>query len=50
MHFHNTHASLPITKLDEHNRARTKVEEGICLSLEAIQRAEEEEDYVYLEA
>ena len=49
MHFQDTHASLPIIKLEEHNRARTKVEEGIRLFLEAIKRAEEEEDYARLE-
>ena len=42
MHFHNTHASLIITREGEHNLARMKVEVGVRLSLEARQRAEEE--------
>ena len=49
MHFHNTHASLPITRAEEHKRARLNVEEGIRLSLEAIRKAEEVEDHARLE-
>ena len=42
MHFHDTHASLPIIIADEHKRAQLKVEEGVRLALEARQRAEYE--------
>ena len=48
MHFHDTHASLPITRSEEHKRVRLKVEVGVCLALEARQRAEEE--HAWLEA
>ena len=44
------HASLPITRAEEHKRAQPKVEDGIRLAFEAIQRAEEEEDHAWLEA
>ena len=44
------HTSLPITRLEEHNLARMKVEEGVRLALEARQRAEEEEENTRLEA
>ena len=47
--FHNTHTSIPITRSEEHNCAQPKIEEGVCLSLEAIRIAEEEEE-VWLEA
>ena len=43
MDFHNTHASLPITRAEEHNRAWLKVEEEVRLSLEARHRVEEEQ-------
>ena len=42
MHFHDTHASLPIIRAEDHNCARLKVEEGVRLSIEARWRAEEE--------
>ena len=48
MHFNDTHASLPITRAEEHKRARLKVEVGVRLALEARQRAEEE--HTWLEA
>ena len=48
MHFHDTHASLTITRAEEHKRAQMKVEVGVRLSLEAWQRAEE--DHAWLEA
>ena len=49
MHFHNTHASLPITGEEEHKRARLKVELGLRLALEARQRAEEEHSWIEAE-
>ena len=42
------HASLRITRAEEHRRARLKVEVGLHLALEAIQRAGEE--HTWLEA
>ena len=48
MHFHDAHASLPITAAEEHKHARLKVEVGVRLPLEARQRAEEE--HTWLEA
>ena len=48
MHFHDTLASLPMNRAEEHKRARLKVEVGVCLSLEARQRVEEE--HAWLEA
>ena len=42
MHFHDTLASLPMSRAEEHKRARLKVEVGVRLSLEARQRVEEE--------
>ena len=50
MHFYDTHTSLPITRAEEHKLARLKVEVGVCLSLEAIKRAEEEEEHTWLES
>ena len=50
MHFHDMHKLLPITIAEEYNYTRPKVEEGIRLSLELIQRAEEEEDHAWIEA
>ena len=50
MHFHDTHASLPITRAEEHKCERLKVEEGVHLALEARRRADEEEDHTQLEA
>ena len=49
MHFHNTHASLPINGAEEHKRARLKVEVGVRLALEARQRTEEEHALVEAE-
>ena len=46
----NMHASLPITRSEEHKRAQLKVEVGVRLALEARQRAEEEEEHAWLEA
>ena len=48
MHFHDMHASLPMTRAEEHKRARLKVEVGLWLALEERQRAEEE--HAWLEA
>ena len=48
MHFHDTHASLPINRAEEHKHAQLKVEVGVRLALEARQRVEEE--YAWLEA
>ena len=48
MHFHDTYASLPMTRAEEHKRARLQVEVGVRLALEARQRAEEE--HTWLEA
>ena len=48
MHFHYTHASLPMTRAEEHKRARLKVEVGLRLALEARQSVEEE--HAWLEA
>ena len=42
--------SLPITISEEHKHAQMKVEEGVRLSLEERQRAEEEEEHAQLEA
>ena len=42
MYFHDTHASLPITRAEDHKRAWAKVEEGVRLDLDARWRAEEE--------
>ena len=42
MHFHDTHASLPMSREDEHKRAQLKVELGVRLALEERQRVEEE--------
>ena len=49
MHFHNTHTSLPITRADEHKRARLNVGERERLYLEARQRAEEEHTWIEAE-
>ena len=48
MHFHDTLTSLPMTRAEEHKRARLKVEVGVRLALEARQRVEEE--HAWLEA
>ena len=42
MYFLDMHASLPMTRAEEHKRARLKVEVGVRLALEARQRVEEE--------
>ena len=44
--FLNTHASLPMTRAEEHKRARLKVEVGLRLALEARQRVEEEHTWL----
>ena len=48
--FHDTHNSLPITRAEEHKRARLKVEVGVRQSLEARRRVEEEEEHTWIEA
>ena len=48
MHFHDTLASLTMTRAEEHKHARLKVEVGVRLALEARQRVEEE--HAWLEA
>ena len=48
MHFLDTHASLTMTRSEEHKRARLKVEAGVRLALEARQRLEKE--HAWLEA
>ena len=48
MHFHDTLASLRMTRAEEHKRARLKVEVGVRLAPEARQRVEEE--HAWLEA
>ena len=50
MHFHNTHASLTINRVEEYKRTRLKVEEGVRLALEARWRAKEKEEHTRLEA
>ena len=50
MHFYNMHTSLPITRAEEHKRARVKVEEELRLALEARWIVEEEEEHARLEA
>ena len=42
MHFHDTLASVTMTRAEEHKRARLKVEVGVCLAPETRQRVEEE--------
>ena len=49
MHFHDTIASLPMTRAEEHKRARLKVEVGVRLALEARQRVEEEHSWLEAE-
>ena len=48
MHFHDTLASLPIDGSEDHKRTQLKVDVGVRLVLEAIQRVEEE--HAWLEA
>ena len=48
MHFLDTHASLPMTRAEEHKRARLKVDVGVRLALEA-RRIEEEEEHTRIE-
>ena len=48
MHFLDMHASLPMTRAEEHKRARLRLEVGVRLALEAKQRVEEE--HAWLEA
>ena len=50
MHFLDTHASLPMTRAEEHKRARLKVEVGVRLALETIQRVAEEHAWLEAEA
>ena len=48
MHFHDTLTSLPMTRAEEHKRARLKVEVGVHLALVGRQRVGEE--HAWLEA
>ena len=48
MHFHDTHASPPINRAEDHKSTRLKVDVGVRLPLESIQRVEEE--HAWLEA
>ena len=48
MHFHDTLASLRMTRAEEHKRARLKVEVEVRLAPGARQRVEEE--HAWLEA
>ena len=50
LYFHYTHTSLPITRVEENKGSQLKLEEGVCLSLEARRRAEEEEKHSWIEA
>ena len=50
MNFHETHASLPITRAGDHKRVRLKVEEGVRLDLEARRRSEENDEHVRLDS
>ena len=49
MHFHDTHASLPITISEEHKCTWLKVEVWVCLALEAIHIADEEHAWIEAE-
>ena len=49
MNFHGTHASLCITRAEDHKRARLKLEVGVHLALEARQRVEEENAWLEAE-
>ena len=49
MHFHDTLASLPMTRDEEHKRAQLKVEMGVHPALEARQRVEEENAWLEAE-
>ena len=49
-HFHDTHTSYPITRSEEHKRARLNVEEGVRLALKVRRKAKEEEEHARLEA
>ena len=49
MHFHDTHASLPISGAEDHKRARPKLDVGVRLDLEARQRVEEEHAWIEAE-
>ena len=42
MHFHDILTSLPIAGVEDHKRARLKVDVGVLLALEARKRVEEE--------
>ena len=48
MHFHDTHASLPIAGAEDHKCAWLKVDVGVRLALESRERVEEE--HAWLEA
>ena len=49
MHFLDTHASLPMTRVEKHKRARMKVKVGVRLDLEARYRVEEEHAWIEAE-
>ena len=50
MNFYDMLISLHITRAEEHKRERLTVEEGVCLALEARQRAEEEKEHIWLDS
>ena len=50
MHFHNTLASLLISGAKDRKCARLKVDVGVRLAIEAIQRVEEEHSWLEAEA
>ena len=50
LYFHESQASLPITRAQDHKCARLKLEEEVCPDLEARQRGEEGEEHARLEA
>ena len=49
MHFLDTLASPPMTRAEEHERARLKVEVGVCLALKVRQIVEEEDAWLEAE-
>ena len=49
MNFHDTYASLTMTRAEEHNCVRLRVEEVVHLELDAIRRAKEKEENAHIE-
>ena len=45
MNFNDTHASLPLTRAEDHKHAQIKVEDGVRLVIESRKRVEDEEDH-----